>query len=271
MFQTGLVSISFRQHTPEQITAAAGSCGLQAIEWGSDVHVPQGDKAAALRVRSLTEERGLHTAAYGSYFSLGKALNPEAEFAPYLQTAEWLGAPLIRIWGGEHGSGELTGDDLSSMIGETRILARMAESCGIRLALECHPGTLTDNETVSALFLLQVGGRALTLYWQPNQYRSYEENLRSARLLASSTTNLHVFSWEMAAGELRRFPLQQHEARWLEYLRIFASAGGHALLLEFMHDDRLETLPQTAAVLNRWAKLFSRGEQTTAETQEEFH
>ena len=38
---------------------------------------------------------------------------------------------------------------------------------------------------------------------------------------------------------------------------IFARHGGtHSLLLEFMHDDRLESLAETAAELNRWAHAF---------------
>ena len=43
MYNTGLVSISFRGHTPEEILTAMAQAGLGCIEWGSDVHAPCGD------------------------------------------------------------------------------------------------------------------------------------------------------------------------------------------------------------------------------------
>ena len=36
MYQTGLVSISFRKHTVEEIIREVRRCGLTHIEWGSD-------------------------------------------------------------------------------------------------------------------------------------------------------------------------------------------------------------------------------------------
>ena len=40
----GLCSVTFRQHTPEAIIAAAEVAG---IEWGADAHVPLGETAMA--------------------------------------------------------------------------------------------------------------------------------------------------------------------------------------------------------------------------------
>ena len=101
MFRTGLVSISFRQHTPREIVQAAAAAHLQEIEWGSDVHVPPGDTAAARETEALTVDSGLRTAAYGSYYRL--CSTPADEFGRILETAEILGAPVIRIWGGTKG------------------------------------------------------------------------------------------------------------------------------------------------------------------------
>ena len=256
MFLTGLVSISFRQHTVEEIIAAVRSCGLQAIEWGSDVHVLPGDRRRALEVREKMQESGLQTAAYGSYYSLGESENPEQDFLPYLHTAQWLNAPVIRIWGGKKGSSALSAAELERLAAEAQLLTRMAGDCGVLLSLECHPNTLTDDANASLQFLQAVGNPYLTMYWQPNQNRTPEYNLRAASLLAPVTTNLHVFSWEMQNGQLLRFPLAYHTERWQSYLQIFRSdKKSHALLLEFMHDDRLETLPETAAALLDWATV----------------
>ena len=39
----GLVSISFRKNTVEEIFEAVKGAGLSCIEWGSDVHAPYND------------------------------------------------------------------------------------------------------------------------------------------------------------------------------------------------------------------------------------
>ena len=66
MFETGLVSISFRGSAPKEIAEAARGCGLSEIEWGSDVHVPAGDAETARAVRALTEQNGLRAGSYGT-------------------------------------------------------------------------------------------------------------------------------------------------------------------------------------------------------------
>ena len=39
-YHLGVVSVSFRQHTPEEILEATRAAGLSYIEWGSDVYAP---------------------------------------------------------------------------------------------------------------------------------------------------------------------------------------------------------------------------------------
>ena len=73
---TGLVSISFRKHTAEELIAAAKETGITAIEWGSDIHVPAGDTQRAAEVKKLCEDSGIAMPEYGSYYYLG--LEPES-------------------------------------------------------------------------------------------------------------------------------------------------------------------------------------------------
>ena len=42
-YRLGLVSVSFRQHSPEEILPAVKAAGLSCVEWGSDVHAPCND------------------------------------------------------------------------------------------------------------------------------------------------------------------------------------------------------------------------------------
>ncbi|MFN2155934.1 MAG: sugar phosphate isomerase/epimerase, partial [Anaerolineae bacterium] len=96
MIRSGLVSITFRQLSPAEIVARAAQAGLEAIEWGGDVHVPHGDVDAARTVRRTTEEAGLQVAAYGAYYRVGH--EEPCPFADVLESAVALGAPLIRVW-----------------------------------------------------------------------------------------------------------------------------------------------------------------------------
>jgi 3-dehydroshikimate dehydratase len=63
MFKTGLVSITFRRHSPEQIIAWVKQAGLDGIEWGGDIHVPHGNVTRASEVRAMTIDSGLTVAA----------------------------------------------------------------------------------------------------------------------------------------------------------------------------------------------------------------
>ena len=249
MFAAGLVSVSFREERPESILRVASAAGLSGIEWGGDVHVPPGDLDTARSVARLTAGAGLQVFAYGSYYRLGMSANPASDFLPVLDTAEALGAPFIRLWGGRKGSAALSRPEFEQMAGEMRILAGLAAEREITLTLECHAGTLTDDYPSSLRFLALVGRPNVQMYWQPNQFRSFGYNLEAARALAPHTAHLHVFHWD-ARG---RYPLREGEADWRAYLAAFREAGGnHALLLEFMHDGRLSTLRETAATLKEW-------------------
>ena len=44
MYKCGLVSVSFRNNTVEEIVKAVKYAGLSCIEWGSDVHAKNTDK-----------------------------------------------------------------------------------------------------------------------------------------------------------------------------------------------------------------------------------
>src|SRR6476469_730727 len=104
MLRPGLFSVTFRQLSPPEIIALVGRAGLRGIEWGGDVHVPHGDVARAREVRDRTADAGLEVAAYGSYYRVAKSEADELPFERVLNTAQALGAPLIRVWAGKQGS-----------------------------------------------------------------------------------------------------------------------------------------------------------------------
>jgi len=96
MLIPGLVTISFRKRSAEELIADCVKLGLRTLEWGGDVHVPHGDLARAREVAAATKKAGLTVSCYGSYFRAGVPDQPD--FAGIVGCAEILGAPTIRVW-----------------------------------------------------------------------------------------------------------------------------------------------------------------------------
>ena len=96
MFKTAVASVSFRPYKAEEILKAAKESGIEAIEWGSDVHAPVDDTEVLKKIRDLSKDFGVEVSSYGSYYRLGKD-NPEVIKA-YINAARILGTDCIRIW-----------------------------------------------------------------------------------------------------------------------------------------------------------------------------
>lgn len=240
-YKLGLVSVSFRKNSPREILEAMKGAGLSCIEWGSDVHCPPEE---AEKIALLQKEYGAECCSYGTYFTI--CSTPAEELIRYIRAAKMLGTDILRLWAGKgKGYAEYTEAEKQAFYEECRRLAAIAEQEEVTLCMECHNGTFTDCKEGAIALMEAVGSAHFRMYWQPNQYRSEEENLRYAALLAPYTYHLHVFNWK----EKEKFPLAEGIAIWKEYLSRFE--GGHHLLLEFMPDGSIETLPREAEALRR--------------------
>ena len=251
MYQLGLVSISFRQETPETLIKAVKAAGLSCIEWGSDVHAPWNDEEKLQDIVRLQKESGICCSSYGTYFRLGK--DDPMEFPGYIRAAKLLGTDILRLWCGTKGSKEYTKEEREALYADCRKVAAMAEAEGVTLCMECHNGTVTDWKEGALTLMQAVDSPAFRMYWQPNQLRTVEENLAYAKLLAPWTKHIHVFNWNCPNGDpVEKYPLAQAEETWKAYLAQIP--GDRALLLEFMPDNRLETLAAEAAALKEIAQ-----------------
>lgn len=241
-FQAGLVSISFRDHSPEEILFAMQQAQLTCIEWGSDVHAPYGDADALEKLVTLQEKYGITCCAYGTYFRLG--VTPMEELPGYIRAAKTLGTDILRLWCGDKNSEDYTGEEKQALFSACRAAADMAKEENVTLCLECHNNTYTNRAQAALEVMQAVDSSHFRMYWQPNQRRTEEENLAYATLLSPYTRHLHVFNWR---GK-ERFPLAQALELWQKYLACFP--GDRTLLLEFMPDNDLTTLPQEATALH---------------------
>lgn len=249
--KTGLVSVTFRQKGVEEIVALTREAGLSGIEWGGDVHVPASDRAAAQRAGRLTREAGLEVLSYGSYYRC----QPGEDFAPVLESARALGAPLVRVWAGVKPWEAASPQEREALVRQLRQAAAMAGEAGLRLGLEYHRGTATQTRA-GALALLEAAACGnVTAYWQPNPDIPQQEQLREIDALLPWLSTIHVFAW---TGENVRHPLAFGQARWEEYLsHIRPGRGDHPLLLEFVEDDSGAAFRRDAETLKAWAARFA--------------
>ena len=245
MYTPGLVSVSFRRLTPEQVLHLCRQAKLEAVEWGGDIHVPAGDEAHARKIASVSMDSGVKIASYGSYFRAGDSMDV---FRRNLDTACALGAPVIRVWAGTKGSGDCTSQERSAWVDQLCAANEMAGKQGVILAAEFHPGTLTDALGSVARLLKEAPG--MRMYWQPRWDWPEQDRLEGLKLLGGRLMHMHVFSWRHVNGGVLRLPLQDGEAFWK---KVFSQPREQCYaLMEFVENDDPQALLRDARVLRGW-------------------
>lgn len=242
-YNLGLVSVSFRKHSPEEIVKAVKSAGLTCIEWGSDIHAPCRDTERLREIARLQEEYGITCSSYGTYFRLG--VTPLSELADYIAAAKILGTSILRLWGGTKKGADMSPGELEDFTDTCRKAAAMAEEAGVILCLECHMLSVTQTPDCAVALMEAVNSPALRMYWQPFQWLDTEGSLSVARAVAPFAEHIHVFNWHGS----QKLPLAEAAEDWRRYLAVFDTP--RTLLLEFMPDDRIESLPTEATALRK--------------------
>jgi len=235
----GLVSVTFRKLSPEEIIGLCADAGIRAIEWGGDVHAP--DAPAAKKIAALMERHGMETVSLGSYYRAGSG----QDFAPVLETALALGAPNVRIWAGDKNPDEALAEYRAAVIADARAACDMAARHGIGVSFEYHGNTLTSTQDSAVALLDEIGRANIFTYWQPLGDKSVEENTADVAELSGigKLSNMHVYHTDGG----RRMPLADGINGWKRYF----AAGGRcgSALLEFVIDDDPARFIEDAATL----------------------
>ena len=243
MYNSGLVSVSFRDHSPEKIALAASRNYLKFVEWGSDVHAPYQDLSKLQSIVALQNRYGIACCSYGTYFRLG--YSDISELPQYIQAAKILGTRILRLWAGRKKASDCTKEEQEKLFAECRKAVAIAEAQGVILCLECHRRSYTETKEGALKLMEAIQSPNFRMYWQPNPDISMTENLEYISLLNPYITHIHVFHWVAD----QRFPLRDGMKQWKRFLS--ALSGDHHLLLEFMPDDRILSLSAEAETLNR--------------------
>ena len=240
----GLVSITFRHLPPLEILKLCTTAGLQAVEWGGDVHVPAGNLYRAKEIAHLSEDYGIIISSYGSYFHLGQSNDI---FYRNLETALELGAPILRFWAGSKSTKDYTVTERAQLVSQLRRICEEAEKSRIVLAPEFHINTLTDS--IVSLSDLLVELPKLRFYWQPRWDWPEDERLKSLKLQGERNICIHVFSWKIQNGREIRLPLTAGKKMWE---KVFSEKKTGYALLEFVQNDDPEAFYRDAETLLSW-------------------
>ena len=166
MYYPGLVSITFRDHTPAKIALAASRCGLKYIEWGSDIHAPYQNISQLQSVAALHATYGISCCSYGTYFRLG--YSPLEELPLYIQAAKILGTNILRLWAGRKKASDCSKDERDHLFAECRKAVSLAEENGVILCLECHRRSYTETKEGALELMEAIDSPNFRMYWQPN-------------------------------------------------------------------------------------------------------
>ena len=289
-----MCSITMRHLTVDEVIALAVRAELAGLEWGADGHVPPGELAVADRVAWRCADAGVAVTSYGTYLGIAPFDDPDSppdELAAALDSAEALGAPLVRVWTAFGTESDSPAADRAAVMATTSAIVEAAAMRGLGVALEFHPGTLTHSAAGARTLLADCATRVgtarggasingvppsgatgdwaepfLRTHWQPDPALTPAEALAELEAVADSLAYLHVFAWG-PGGIAERYPLAAAAELWRPALAVAAEAppltldpgtrsAGRPLeryaLLEYVVDDDPEQLVADAATLNAW-------------------
>src|SRR5262245_43487736 len=258
----GLCSITLRALSADEVVRVGVRAGIEGIEWGADGHAPPGGGTPLEQLGRRCRDAGIEVVSYGSYLGFGPAADEDPKMVDaVLESAEALGAPMVRIWT-ELGVGPAAAD-----AERRRVVARATEhavaiaSRGMTPALEFHPLTLTETAASANVLLDAIDEDTVRTHWQPDPSLPVEDALGELALVAPRLAHLHVFSWG-SGGIAERLPLEEGAELWPPALSVVDRdaeplAGRRFALCEYVRADDPEQLVADVATLRRW--LDARG------------
>jgi 3-dehydroshikimate dehydratase len=253
----GLCSITFRSHSPDEVLDLAIRAGVQGIEWGADAHVAPGGGSEVAALAARCADAGMEVVSYGSYLGMGPAdENETAAVEAVLDSAQAVGAPMVRIWTELGVSPESPAEERRRVTERTATLVDAIAARDLVAALEFHPGTLTHTAASANQLLDELDRPNLRTHWQPDPVLSAAEALAELARVTQRLAHVHTFAWG-PGGIADRRALADGAELWPAALSL-ADRDGAPLpgrrfaLCEYVRDDDPDQFVDDVRTLRRW-------------------
>jgi sugar phosphate isomerase/epimerase len=251
----GLCSITLRSLAADEVLDVAVRAGVEGIEWGADGHAPPGGGSELTALSARCRDAGVEVVSYGSYLGFGPPpADDESDVNAVLESAQALGAPMVRIWTELGVTPDSPADDRQRVVERTAIFVDAIAAHGLTAAVEFHPWTLTHTADSANVLLDSLPD--LKTHWQPDPALSTTDALAELGRVTHRLAHLHVFTWGPEGIGARR-ALDDGAALWPSAFAIAArnaeSFGGlRYALCEYVRDDDPEQLVADVRTLRRW-------------------
>jgi 3-dehydroshikimate dehydratase len=259
----GLCSITFRSLSADQVLEVAVAAGVEGIEWGADGHAPPGGGAKVESLAHRCRDAGVEIASYGSY--LGFTPTGEEDAAAVdavLESADALGAPMVRIWAELGVTPDSPSEDRSRVMERTASIADAIADRALIAALEFHPFTLTQTAASTNELLDTLDRPNLRSHWQPDPSLSPDEGLDELAAVAPRLAHVHAFTWG-SSGIADRRALADGDDLWCRALSLVERKAGalpvrRYVMCEYVRDDAPEQLVTDVQTLRGWIDAVTR-------------
>lgn len=239
----GMTSLTFRDHSIEEVIRIAKTAGIDGIEWGARAEHAVSDENID-KIKLLSAQEGIEIFSLGSYCYM---LDQE-ECKKTVDMAVRLSAPVIRIWAGEKSPWNCSEEEFDLIVDNTKKMAEYAEKFGITLGFEYHRNSLTETAESAVRLAKAVDRENVGLYWQNTERVGYEENINNLQMVTPYLAGIfHLQNRSVEEGNL----LIEHISDKLEgYLKPFKNSDYKALI-EFVKGGLEDNFYQDVTVLKR--------------------
>ncbi len=181
----------------DEVIAATHSYGYDGVELrllDGEIITPELSQSERKRVRTAFTEAGVPICCLDSSIRVATGVEPEqvaAEIRAFLELAAELGAPMIRVFGGEWPAGWAEEQVFAATAALLNSVAPDAERLGVAVVLETHD-SLSSSHTVAEV-LRRVPSHAIGALWDTHHpYRMGEEPDQVIDALGDRILHFHV-------------------------------------------------------------------------------
>ena len=241
----GMTSLTFRNHSIEEVIRIAKKADIDGIEWGvSEAHAFSDDNLD--KIKCLSGKAGIEVFSLGSYC----LMTDWEDCRKTVDIAVRISAPVIRVWAGHKSPWDCLDEEFEQIVENTKKMAEYASQYHISLGFEHHKSSLTETAESAVKLIKAVNCKNVGLYWQ-NIGRDYEENMKNIQMLTPYLTGIfHLQNYSVEEGYLL---LESISDKLAGYLEAFKSTDYKALI-EFVKDDLEENFYQDVSVLKEILK-----------------